>query len=198
MANELIVPLEEYLKAGIHIGTKFATKDMTNFIFKKREDGVYIMNAEKCDERLNIAKNMLCFYDTEEILVACRRENGWLAVELFSKLTGIKTCTKRYSPGLLTNISLKNFKEPKLILAVDPFPDKNAVNDAFKLGIPVIALCDTNNDTKGVDLVVPCNNKGKKSLGLMFFIFTRAFLIKQGLLTKPEEFKYKIEDFAQE
>ena len=87
---------------------------------------------------------------------------------------------------------------PKLVLVTDPFPDKNLVDDASKIGIPVIALCDTNNEIDGVDLIVPCNNKGKKSLGLIFWILTREYLLRRGLIKSIDEFKVKIDDFSPE
>ncbi|MEK6841387.1 MAG: 30S ribosomal protein S2, partial [Nanoarchaeota archaeon] len=99
----------------------------------------------------------------------------------------------RYPPGILTNPNLKKFIETKLIMVVDPWPDKNIVKDAIKIGIPVIALCDTNNETNNLDLVIPCNNKGKKSLGLIFWILAREYL-----KSRSKEMKEKIEEFMDE
>ena len=174
--QDFLVPLEEYLKVGIHIGTKFRTKYMAPFIYKTRPDGLVVLNVQEIDKRIKLAANLLSQYKPEDILVVCRRENGWKAVKLFSKLTGIKVFAGRYPPGILTNPSLRTFIEARLILVVDPWPDKNIVKDAIKIGIPVIALCDTNNETNNLDLIVPCNNKGKKSLGLVFWILAREYL----------------------
>jgi len=191
--QDFLVPLEEYLKVGIHIGTKFRTKYMAPFIYKTRPDGLVVLNVQEIDKRIKLAANLLSQYKPEDILVVCRRENGWKAVKLFSKLTGIKVFAGRYPPGILTNPSLRTFIEARLILVVDPWPDKNIVKDAIKIGIPVIALCDTNNETNNLDLVVPCNNKGKKSLGLVFWILAREYL-----KARKEELKEKIEDFMDE
>ncbi len=193
-----IVPVDDYLKVGLHIGTKFRTKAMAPFIFKVRPDGLSVLNVQKIDERIGIAAKFLTHYEAKDILIICRRENGWRAVELFSKLTGIKSYTGRYPPGILTNTQLEDFIEVKLILVTDPFPDKNIVEDAAKIGIPVIALCDTNNEIQNTDLVVPCNNKGKKSLGLIFWVFTKEYLKAKGQLAKDEDFTYKIDDFSPE
>lgn len=174
--EQFLIPLDDYLKVGIHIGTKFRTKYMAPFIYKTRSDGLVVLNVQEIDKRIRLASNLLSQYNPEDILVVCRRENGWKAVKLFSKLTGIRAFAGRYPPGILTNPNLKTFLETKLILVVDPWPDKNIIKDAIKIGIPVIALCDTNNETNNLDLVVPCNNKGKKSLGLIFWILTREYL----------------------
>ncbi len=191
-----LVPTDEYLKVGIHIGTKFRTKAMEQFIYKIRNDGLSVLNLKKIDERLGMASRLLSYYNPEDILIVCRRENGWAPVEMFGKLTGIRVLGGRYHPGILTNIQLDDFIETKLILVIDPFPDKNIVDDASKIGIPVIALCDTNNELAYVDLVVPCNNKGKKSLGLVFWILAREYLKLKGLIKDYKEFKAKLDDFS--
>jgi len=199
MAEEsFLVPRDVYLKSGIHIGTKFRTKYMEQFIYKTRPDGLSVLNLQKIDERIRIAAAFLIQYNPEDILVISRRENGWKAVELFGKLAGAKVFAGRYPPGILTNPNLEPYTEAKVVLVVDAWPDRNAVLDAVKIGIPVIALCDTNNQSNYIDLVVPCNNKGKKSLGLFFYILTKEFLRLKGKLKEGEELKEKLEDFTEE
>ena len=135
-------------------------------------------------------------YEPEDILIVSRRENGWKSAKKFAEVTGCKTISGRYPPGLLTNPNLKNFIEIKLILATDAWPDKNAVDDAIKLGVPVIALCDTNNQTNNIDLVIPCNNKGKKSLGLVFWILANEYMKLKGKV--QDSIKDTIDDFTDE
>ncbi len=190
-----LIPVDDYLKVGLHIGTKFRTRAMAPFIFKVRNDGLAVLNVQKVDERIAVAAKFLARYAPQDILVVCRRENGWHSVSMFAKFTGIRTFTGRYPPGILTNSKLENFLEVKLILVTDPFPDKNLVEDAAKIGIPVIALCDTNNEINNVDLVVPCNNKGKKSLGLLFWALTREYITTRGLLPAGG-FTATLDDFA--
>ena len=191
--TNLLVPNEEYLKAGIHIGTKFKTKYMANFIYKTRNDGLSVLNIQSIDERIRVAASMLANYSPEDIIVVSRRENGWKAVKMFGKITGARVFAGRYPPGILTNPALRSFTEAKIMIVTDAWPDRNAVQDAIKVGIPVVALCDTNNQANNIDLVVPCNNKGKKSLGLFFYILTKLYLEKRGL-----EFTATLEDFTEE
>ena len=196
--KEMLVPVELYLKAGIHIGTKFKSKYMESFIYKIRPDGLYILNLEKVDERIGLAAKLLSQFEPQDIMVVSRRENGWKPIKTFAKLTGVTIFAGRYPPGILTNSILKNFMEKKILLTTDPWPDKNAVEDALRVGIPVIGLCDTNNQANNVDLVVPCNNKGKKSLGLFFYILAREYLKARGVIKKNEDFTTPFEDFAEE
>ncbi len=195
---EFLVDQDLYLKAGIHIGTKFRTKYMEPFIYKTRPDGLSVLNIQKIDERIRLAANLLAQYEPHEILVVCRRENGWRPIKLLKKYTGVNIYAGRYPPGILTNTNLENFTEAKVLLVTDSWPDRNAVDDALRIGIPVVALCDTNNQSNNIDLVVPCNNKGKKSLELFFYILTREYLRKRGLLTADKEKQIKVEDFVQE
>jgi small subunit ribosomal protein S2 len=191
-----LVPQDQYLKSGIHIGTKFRTKYMDAFIYKTRPDGLSVLNLQKIDERIRQAANLLSQYAPQDILVCSRRENGWKAVKAFGKNTGIKVFAGRYPPGILTNPKLDTFIEVKCIFVTDSWPDRNAIKDAIQIGIPVIALCDTNNQSNEIDLVVPCNNKGKKSLGLLFYILAREYLRIRGLLTGEPSFS--VDDFTEE
>ena len=196
--QEFLVPLDAYLKVGLHIGTKFRTKYMQPFIYKVRSDGLAVLNVQKIDERLAIAARFISLYEPQDILILGRRENAWKAVKMFGKATGIRVVAVRYSPGMLTNPRLEIFTEAKLVLVADPWPDKNAVQDAVKVGVTVIGLCDTNNESNFVDLVIPANNKGKKSLGLLFWVLAKEYLKNRGLIKSYAEMKYTLDDFIAE
>jgi small subunit ribosomal protein S2 len=191
--ESLLVPNEEYLKAGIHIGTKFKTKHMENFIYKTRSDGLSVLNIQAIDERLRLAASLLAQFAPEDIVVCSRRENGWKAVKMFSAATGAKEFAGRYPPGILTNAALKHFTQAKIIVVTDVWPDRNAVQDALRIGLPIIALCDTNNQCNNIDLVVPCNNKGKKSLGLAFYLLAKLYCEQRGM-----PFEATLEEFTAE
>ncbi|MBS3167761.1 30S ribosomal protein S2 [Candidatus Woesearchaeota archaeon] len=196
--EQYMVPVDEYLKVGLHIGTKFRTRVMEPFIYKVRPDGLSVLNVQKVDERIKFVANMISKYNPQDILVISRRENGWKPVQVFGNVTGVHAFAGRYPPGILTNTDLDNFMEVKLIFVTDPFPDKNVILDAAKIGVPVIALCDTNNELDNVDLVIPCNNKGKKSLGLIFMILAKEYLKSRGIIKENSEFKLTLDDFSSE
>ncbi len=195
--ENFLVPTATYLKSGIHIGTKFKTKQMAKFIYKTRPDGLSVLNLQQIDERIRLAGKFLSHYEPQDILVISRRENGWHSVKIFQKFTGVRTVTGRYPPGMMTNTNLTTFIEPKVVLVTDAWPDRNVVMDANKIGIPVIALCDTNNQVNFLDLVVPCNNKGKKSLGILFYLLAVEYLRNRGQLKQGEELAATIDDFTE-
>lgn len=199
MAEEqLLVAQDTYLKAGIHIGTKFKTKYMEKFIYKTRPDGLSVLNLQQIDARLRILSKFLAHYAPEDILIVSRRENGWKPLKKFGEVTAVRVIAGRYPPGILTNPALDNYTEAKVVMVTDAWPDKNAIKDAIQVGIPIIALCDTNNQANNIDLVIPCNNKGKKSLGLLFMILAREYLKLRGEIKKDSDFTYKLEDFAED
>lgn len=196
--QQFLVPQDMYLKSGIHIGTKFRTKYMAPFIYKTRPDGLSVLNLQKIDARIRLVANMISKYEPQEILIVSRRENGWKAVKAFGRHTGSKIFAGRYPPGILTNPQLESYMEVKLILVTDSWPDRNAIKDAMQIGIPVIALCDTNNQSNEIDLVVPCNNKGKKSLGLFFYIIAREYLRSRKMIPAEGDPPFTLDDFSEE
>ncbi len=182
--QQLLVPLEQYLGAGIHIGTKFRTEHMHKYIYKINPNGLCVLNVQDIDKKIAQAAKILGKFAPEDILVVGRRENAWKAVKAFAKVTGVKFYAGRYPAGVITNTNLKTYFEPKIMLVVDPFPDKNAIHDALLSGIPVVALCDSNNTIECVDFVVPCNNKGSKSIGLIFWILASRYMQERGSLPR--------------
>jgi small subunit ribosomal protein S2 len=194
--SNLMVSLETYLKAGLHIGTKFRTKFMEKFIYKVRSDGLTVLNVQAIDERIKVAAEFIAKYSPDDIVLVGKRENSWRAIKLFAKVTGATAYAGRYHPGILTNPNLEDFREAKLVISADPWPDKDAIRDAAKVGTVTVALCDTNNDTTYIDLAIPCNNKGKKSLGLVFWILAREYM----KIRHPEapEMQYDLDYFTGE
>jgi len=183
-SEELLVPMDDYVKAGISLGTKVITSFMKPYVYRRRPDGLATINTKVIDERLRMAINFLSKYSPKDILVVCKRESGWKAVELFGKITGTRAFTKKYPLGIITNPKLPDFFEPSILLIVDPWLDKNPLKDASKLNIPVISLCDTNNITSFIDLIIPCNNKSNKSIGLVFRILAEEYMKNLGIKTK--------------
>lgn len=195
--NTSLVPVEDYLTAGVHIGTKFKNGFTDKFIHRSRADGLKIIDTAKVDERLAVLIKFLSKYEPSDFAIMGRRENAKKPLAMFGKLVGCDVFTGRYLPGKLTNVELKDFKEYKLIIVCDPLTDKNILNEAFERGITTVGFCDTNNRTGKLDLVVPINNKGKKSLGLAFFLLAKHYLVNRGII-KEKDFKYTLDDFSDE
>lgn len=182
--RETLVPLDDYVKTGIHLGTRVITPDMKKFVYRRRADSIGVLNTALIDEYIKKAIDLVSKYPTEEIILVCKREAGWKPAILFSEATGIKVFTKKYPAGMMTNTKLETFYEPELAIICDPWIDKNALVDAVKTNKKRIVLCDTNNFTKDATLIIPCNNKGTKSLGLIFYLIAKGYIEKRKLKTK--------------
>ncbi len=184
----MLVEKTEYLTAGIHIGMKSCTPYMKQFVYKIRDDGLAVFNLQKVDERIKIAADFLSGFDN--ILAGSRKESASKPLNAFAKATGSKSITGRFSPGTLTNPSYKNFLEPDVVLLVDPLIDEQIIREAKKKRIPIISFCDTLNNPRDIDLIVPMNNNGKKALALALWIISKEILKKKKkkIDLKPDDF----------
>ena len=189
--DETLIPIEDYIKCAVHLGTKVITPHMKKFVYKRRADGLAVINTIFIDQRLRDAIEFLAGYAPEHIYLACKREAGWNATEKFEETTGIRVFTKKYSPGITTNLELEGFFESELTIICDPWIDKNALYDTIKLKKPIISLCDTNNYTQGITKIIPCNNKSSKSIGCILYILAREYTKK-----KKIPFSAVLEDFT--
>src|SRR3989344_1559846 len=190
-----LAPIEDYLKSSIHLGTRAITPDMKPYVYKRRADSLAVFNTALLDEKIREGAEFLAKYAPEQIIVVCKREAGAKVVEMFSEVTGIKVFAKKYPAGILTNPNLENFIETDLILICDPWTDKAALEDAKRIKIPVMAICDTNNYTMNVDKVIPGNNKSAKSLGMIFYLLAKLYSEKRKLNLKVPPISEWIENW---
>lgn len=173
--TDMLIALEDYVKAGIYLGTRVVTPDMKPFVYRRRADGLAIFNTDLIDEKLKEAIEYLSKFKAEDVILVCKRQAGWKAAEMFGQFTGIRVFTKKYPAGILTNTALPNFFENELTIVSDSWLDKNALNDTLNVHKKVLMICDTNNFSKGADKVIIGNNKSGKSLGVIFYLLARGY-----------------------
>jgi len=194
----MMVSEETYMTSGVHIGTRQKTADIKEFIYKVRNDGLYIIDVKKTNERIRAAAKFLAKYNPSQILAVSVRQYGQKPVRKLGETTGIQVLDGRFQPGTLTNPNAKTYLEPEIILLTDPLADIQALHEAKNIGIPVLALCDTNNETKYIDYVIPTNNKGRRALALIYWLLARSILQEQGKIKSDEDFTATVEDFEAE
>ena len=197
-SEEMMISDEIYMTSGVHIGTRQKTADMMDYIYKVRNDGLYIIDINKTDKKINIASKFISKFDPENVLVVSVRQYGQKPIRKLSEYTGIKVLDGRFRPGTLTNPTAKGFIEPELLIVTDPLADSQALNEARNIGIPVVGLCDTNNELKYIDIVIPTNNKGRRALALVYWLLSRAILKEKGKIKSYDDFKPTVEDFEAE
>jgi small subunit ribosomal protein S2 len=192
--KEPLIPVEEYLAAGVHIGTQQKSKDMMKFIYRVRGDGLYILDIQATDERVKVAAEFLARYEPAKILVVTSRQYGQYPAKKFADAIGGMAVIGRFIPGMLTNQRLNKYIEPDVVVVTDPIGDSQAITEAVQAGIPIVALCDTNNMTKYVDVVIPTNNKGRKALSVIYYLLTKELLRLRGVTTSltPEDFETEL------
>ncbi|SNR55462.1 30S ribosomal protein S2 [Halorubrum vacuolatum] len=190
---DLLIPVEDYLSAGVHIGTQQKTKDMERFIHRVRDDGLYVLDVSQTDGRIRTAADFLANYDPEQILVTSSRQYGRFPAEKFADAIGARARTGRFIPGTLTNPDYAGYIEPDVVVVTDPIGDAQAVKEAITVGIPVIAMCDSNNQLSNVDLVIPTNNKGRRALSVVYWLLANETLDRRGADTV-----FALDDFEDE
>lgn len=195
MAEDTLVPLEKYLEAGVHIGSRFRSGDMHKFIYKCRSDGLCVLDVNELDRRIKIAAKFLARYEPERIAVVAGRTYAQRPAEKFAELTGTKPILGRFPPGTFTNPSNEKFIEPKILFAADPPVDKQSITEAKVIKIPVVSLCGTSNMLTNIDLAVPINNKGKKSLALVYWLLAKEILKEKEIIKSDKEYKADVIDF---
>ncbi len=183
------------LATGIRIGTPVRTKTMESFTTRPRPDGLHMIDYSKTLQRIDIAGKFIAFTGPQNTVVYTSKDYGANAVEKFCELTGAIPQVGRFMPGTFTNPLYPGHIDAELVLVADPLSDAQAVVEAGKLGIPVIAVCDTDNVTDDIDLVIPGNNRGRKAIAAIFWLLARAVLTHAGSLSPDQPMKYAIEDF---
>ena len=197
----MLIPGPDYLASGVHIGTQQKTGDMMRFIYQTRPDGLYLLDVELMDARLKIAARFLANFEPSSIVVVSAREYGHHPVSMFAEVTGAKAIAGRFIPGTLTNPGSEYFIEPSVLVLTDPMTDAQALQEGVSTGIPLVALCDTNNSTANVDLVIPTNNHGRKALATIYWLLARELLRERHHREGSKEeftFNYDVDAFESE
>ena len=173
-------PKEEDIKnlilAGCHLGGKKITKQMRKYVYTIRKDGIAIFDVNKIYEKIQIAARIIASVDPDSVISVSSREAGQRAVYKFGHFTKTQAVVGRWSPGMLTNQTTKKYVEPRLLIVTDPRTDYNAILESSYVNLPVIAICNTDNMLKYVDCAIPCNNRNKYSIAMIWYLLTKAVL----------------------
>ncbi|MEM3431723.1 MAG: 30S ribosomal protein S2, partial [Candidatus Micrarchaeia archaeon] len=188
-------PQEQYLEAGVHIGTRVSSKWMKKFVYKFRKDKLVMLNVEMIDSRIKNMAKILSKYDMSKVAVVASRVYAVPAAKKFAEIFGAKPFLGRFIPGSFTNPSNENFFEPQVIFVCDPRVEKQALVEGTFSGALNVGLADTDNSIKNLDYFIPCNNKGKKSVPFVFYLLAKELMKAKGMIKEDSEFKYKPEDF---
>ena len=192
---EIIDIKKKVISTGIRVGTQVKTKFMKQFIENASPEGLYMLNIDMTLEKIKTCAKFINRVGAENIIACSGRQYAGIPIEKFCEMTGAKQLLGRFMPGTLTNPSLPYYIEPKLILISDPEVDVQALIEATNAGIPIIGIANTDNVTSKLDVIIPANNRGRKSLATIYWLLVRQILIEKGELKENESMKYEIDDF---
>ena len=181
--TELLVDRETYETNAVHIGTQQKSADMAQFIQEVRSDGLYLIDIEITDNRIRAISQFLNRYNPANVMIVSARQYGQRPARLFAEAIGANAAVGRFIPGSLTNPALRSYVEPDMLFVTDPAADQQALREAVNSGLPIVGICDANNNLRNVDLALPANNKGRKSLALLYWILAREVLKARGETT---------------
>ena len=182
----LLLPYESYEENAVNIGTQQKSADMARFIDTVRDDGLYLLDVNMTDARIRSTAIFLNKYDAPRIMVVSARQYGQRPARLFAEAIGANAAVGRFIPGSLTNPALRSYVEPDVLFVTDPAADQQALKEAVNSGLPVVGIVDANNNLRNVDIAVPANNKGRRSLALIYWLLAREVLKVRGETTDED------------
>lgn len=191
--DRLLINRKTYLKYLLPFG-KGKNELMKKFIFKEFPNGIVMFNIKEIDRRIRMLAKYLV---NKNVMIVNRSKKFFYSLKKFEEITGIKVYLGRFLPGTFTNYMSENFKEPDALLVFDLIMDKQAIREAFKMNIPIFALCNSKSNPSKIDFIIPINNKNRKSIALFLYLLSREIALIKGLIKNYKEFKYSIDDFLQ-
>jgi len=188
--------IQKLLACKVHMGTKNLTSTMNRYTTARRKDGIHILNLHMTWEKLVLAaRAIVAIENPADIVVISARPFGQRAVLKFSQNTGCTSMVGRFCPGTFTNQIQTNYSQPRLIIVTDPRTDHQAITESAYVNIPIIAFADSDSPLTHVDMAIPCNNRGKNAIGMLYWMLAREVLRMRNAIPRALPWEIQVDLF---
>jgi len=184
------------LATQAHVGSKNLDPGMVSYVYKRKADGTYIFNLHKTWEKLILAARVIVTIENPADVVAISgRAYGQRAVLKFAHYTGAQAFAGRFTPGTFTNQIQRKYVEPRLLITTDPRTDRQPISEASYVNVPTVSFCNSDSPIHNIDIVVPGNNRGRQSVGLLWWLLAREVLRLRRQLVRSKPWDVMVDMF---
>uniref|UniRef100_A0A7S1J8A4 Small ribosomal subunit protein uS2 n=1 Tax=Eutreptiella gymnastica TaxID=73025 RepID=A0A7S1J8A4_9EUGL len=188
--------VRKLLACKVHLGTKNIVQPMERYCFARRKDGIHVFDLHMTWQKLILAARVIVAIENPaDVCAVSARPYGQRAILKFAQYPGAQYVPSRFTPGTFTNQIQDSFMQPRILLITDPRTDHQAITESSYVNIPVVAFCDTDSPVNYVDLAIPCNNRGQKAIGMMYWMLTREILRMRGTIVRSVPWEIKVDLF---